>query len=333
MKTPVFVSVVSAVLIIMTGPITPGFAQGCVVTCGDIDHDGSISIHDLTYLQLYLFPGNPPPPCPEEGAAWDGHELLTFSDEVFLTRWLFSGDFLPECPAPLGPLAPPEDTAFAVVVFEGASGAALEVPAGATSHELLLMYDFESPVEAFLVPLELRVGSDIPTVSVLEWGNGLNPDAGFRFFRDDGNGKAVLAADVIWQGWVSGYDMIARLELEFPAAAETRTISIDWTTMPPVQNNVEVHSRIVLPDGFDPASHRAPLLDTDCCVVRGDMNVNGEVTVSDVTEYVCFLFDGACPVLCDEAADFNDDGALNITDLTGLVDFLFRGGDAPPPCR
>lgn len=54
-------------------------------------------------------------------------------------------------------------------------------------------------------------------------------------------------------------------------------------------------------------------------VVRGDVNGDENVNISDVTALIDILLTGnEAPV----AADCNQDGAVNISDVTALIDFL-----------
>ncbi|MCH7948376.1 MAG: dockerin type I repeat-containing protein, partial [candidate division Zixibacteria bacterium] len=58
---------------------------------------------------------------------------------------------------------------------------------------------------------------------------------------------------------------------------------------------------------------------------RGDLNGDGMITVTDLTELVGLLFrTGQLPEPL-ELSDVNSDGSVNILDLTKLVDYLFRG--------
>ncbi len=64
--------------------------------------------------------------------------------------------------------------------------------------------------------------------------------------------------------------------------------------------------------------------------VRGDVNGDGVLTVSDAIVILRVLFAGR-ELACLEAADAADDGVLNVADAIALLGFLFTGGAAPPP--
>jgi hypothetical protein len=63
---------------------------------------------------------------------------------------------------------------------------------------------------------------------------------------------------------------------------------------------------------------------------RGDSDSNGVVNVTDPVAALNFLFAGADPLPCLDAADANDDGGLNVTDAVFTLLWLFQGGTIPP---
>ena len=64
--------------------------------------------------------------------------------------------------------------------------------------------------------------------------------------------------------------------------------------------------------------------------VRGDVNNDGQVNISDVNRLFDYLFLGDLPPCEPDSADVNDDGVVNITDGSVLLHYLFNGGDPPP---
>ncbi|MDH4033371.1 MAG: dockerin type I repeat-containing protein, partial [candidate division Zixibacteria bacterium] len=70
-----------------------------------------------------------------------------------------------------------------------------------------------------------------------------------------------------------------------------------------------------------------------CCVgIRGDLNGDGRIDISDLVWLVDWMFTGGPPPPCLEQADVNADGVIDISDLVWLVDFMFTGGPPPIPC-
>ncbi|HPM38290.1 MAG TPA: hypothetical protein PK186_12105 [candidate division Zixibacteria bacterium] len=70
----------------------------CCALRGDVTHDGSLAVSDLTYLTAYLFRGGPAPLCPPEAdLVVDG--AIKVSDLTFLVSYLFRGGPAPTpCP-------------------------------------------------------------------------------------------------------------------------------------------------------------------------------------------------------------------------------------------
>ena len=65
--------------------------------------------------------------------------------------------------------------------------------------------------------------------------------------------------------------------------------------------------------------------------IRGDVNLDFNVQVSDAIVALAHLFDGGA-ALCQDAADANDDGVLDISDPIRVLQHLFvGGGDLPDP--
>jgi formylglycine-generating enzyme required for sulfatase activity len=62
--------------------------------------------------------------------------------------------------------------------------------------------------------------------------------------------------------------------------------------------------------------------------IRGDVDIDGSVELSDAIALLSGLFGGA-RLRCRDAADVNDDGLLDITDPIHLLNFLFLGGRRP----
>jgi len=63
--------------------------------------------------------------------------------------------------------------------------------------------------------------------------------------------------------------------------------------------------------------------------VRGDINGDGGVNLTDSIFLLNHLFQGGPAPSCMKAADVNNDGNVNLTDSIFLLNFLFQGGTIP----
>jgi hypothetical protein len=64
--------------------------------------------------------------------------------------------------------------------------------------------------------------------------------------------------------------------------------------------------------------------------IRGDVDGDGKVQLTDAVMAAEFLFKAGPTPACLDAADANDDGELDVSDPVYLLFFLFIGGPAPP---
>ena len=56
--------------------------------------------------------------------------------------------------------------------------------------------------------------------------------------------------------------------------------------------------------------------------MRGDVDQDGRVTISDVTALIDILLSGET---APQTADCNQDSSVNISDVTALIDYLLSG--------
>ena len=59
-------------------------------------------------------------------------------------------------------------------------------------------------------------------------------------------------------------------------------------------------------------------------VLPGDLNDDGEVNISDISELIDVLLVGTADEELLARADVNSDGEINISDVSDLIDFLLR---------
>ena len=67
----------------------------------------------------------------------------------------------------------------------------------------------------------------------------------------------------------------------------------------------------------------------DTTFVRGDVNADGTVDLSDPILALFWLFQDAPDLPCLDAADADDNGAIEITDALRILNFLFLSGNRP----
>ena len=63
----------------------------------------------------------------------------------------------------------------------------------------------------------------------------------------------------------------------------------------------------------------------------GDVNVSGDIGISDITYFVGYMFNFEPAPNPIQAGEINGDGEITISDLTYIVDYLFNSGN-PPVC-
>ena len=59
--------------------------------------------------------------------------------------------------------------------------------------------------------------------------------------------------------------------------------------------------------------------------LRGDVNGDGSVSISDVTALIDYLLSGDASAINTDAADCNRDNGVSIADVTVLIDYLLSG--------
>ena len=59
--------------------------------------------------------------------------------------------------------------------------------------------------------------------------------------------------------------------------------------------------------------------------LRGDVNDNGLVDITDVTALIDYVLGGDASAINMDAADCDEDGFVNITDVTALIDYVLSG--------
>ena len=67
----------------------------------------------------------------------------------------------------------------------------------------------------------------------------------------------------------------------------------------------------------------------DHIYLRGDVNGDGRINISDPIALGNYLFSGGNRPPCMKACDANNDGSVNVSDSIFLYNYQFSGGSAP----
>jgi hypothetical protein len=142
-------------------------------------------------------------------------------------------------------------------------------------------------------------------------------------------------------GWPPGSNpppnaCTAVLEYPPPAASDRDSPPVQVVCDPPSGTKLPMGTHVVTCRARDAAGNESTCTFTVRVVlglrafVRGDSNADSLCDIADAVWTVSYLFLGAPPPTCDDAADSNDDGRYNLADAVYVLDFNFRGS-APPP--
>ena len=110
------------------------------------------------------------------------------------------------------------------------------------------------------------------------------------------------------------------LLLEYCNDNQTATYNY-WGKSLYTQIEEEIYHKVDQPDlglvTFDPA------------ILLGDVNLDGQVSVSDIVYLINYLFKGGPAPQIFIVADVNRDGRITVSDVVYLINYLFKGGPAP----
>ena len=134
--------------------------------------------------------------------------------------------------------------------------------------------------------------------------------------RSHNNQKCLVVLNL---GTSSASTTVTGLEAgEWKRAIDVENISVGLTAIPVTFSATQ---SFVLPaGGYQVYIKGEPMED----FLRGDVNGDGEVNISDITALVDILLGGSMDKYPFERIDVNGDGEINITDVTILVDLLIK---------
>ncbi len=104
------------------------------------------------------------------------------------------------------------------------------------------------------------------------------------------------------------------------ATTDANTYQADWL------NAEVIDSRHVAIYQYYPGGHLTLWrLTKQGGILRGDVNEDGAINISDVTALIDYLLSGSTDGINLDNTDCNADSAINISDVTALIDFLLSG--------
>ena len=195
---------------------------------------------------------------------------------------------------------------------------------------------------------------------------------GFRVYSPDGATWQPIVLDTVSHGWRARFDLILEINYWSANGSGADTAGINGDRMmgsgiPPPFNalvwwietkvyQADIGKHLCIDSSFQPPPPGTrPWLWTEdigssfvpgwsgphcfeiaaCCNhdgIRGDVNYDMKLNVSDLTYLVSYLFKGGPAPPCFEEGDVNGDSTINVSDLTYLVAYLFKGGSPPALC-
>jgi hypothetical protein len=140
-----------------------------------------------------------------------------------------------------------------------------------------------------------------------------NPPFNHQLIPATGLALTIAKAKIEVIGQPTG-DQIVELELA------------DGLGAPPIRNLFVIGNQSIAPDK---QNGRVMLL-VDGPFMRGDVNGDGRLDISDPIAMADWLFRGSRQLACTKAADSNDDGRTNMGDMIYSLLYLFDGGPILP---
>ena|GEM_PF-7123226 len=121
-----------------------------------------------------------------------------------------------------------------------------------------------------------------------------------------------------------------------------QSINDDWSTLDCYSSNIcSIDNLHLLSIDQSYPTYKIAIADSAyapagaCCVVPGDINDDGKVTVGDPVFLITYIFRGGPEPNCGTTADTNNDCNINVGDAVYIINYIFRGGPPPDciPCK
>lgn len=158
-----------------------------------------------------------------------------------------------------------------------------------------------------------------------------------RIAMDSADGYLVVWGDfryyTNWNLWAQRFNSSVQ-----PQGANYRVNMSPGTVYFGEMHDITIHGNTVAVSWIDNRdySHNkadvyAKLLDLDKIgyYYRGDVNLDGTVSVGDIIYLINYLFRNGWGILPEWTGDANSDGKITVSDVVYLINYLFKGGPQP----
>jgi hypothetical protein len=334
---------------------------------GDANSDGNVTGSDSHYMLSYLFRGSEPPEC-LRAADVNDNGSLDISDSIFLLNFRYLGGPAPCEPFPepgtdssselpcreYTPTPPAEDPRYVLEVSD-----AIASSEGITT--ITLFVTNPTPIAGYFTSLVLDSGRFGSVSRVTDLSGALA--GGFLAARafggkvrvgfltsivdvvtiDPGELRPVLQIECCLESGLAAGDY--EVSAEGPEVTDAATgravlpaVSPGLLSVPVGLGDTGCESPADPPETPTCGEPDPPDPPTPVCLpdlpplafLRGDINLDGRVSLSDGLWLGSFLFVGGPVPPCCDAADVDDSGSLSLTDVVFSLNHLFFGGTEPP---
>lgn len=345
-----------AAALLLLPPVAPLHAVTDFVR-GDVNEDGLVSIADLTRLIGFVILEGESPIC-YDSADIDDDGQIALTDAIWLISFLFgpdgsnalpvpypdpgvdpTADTLPPCVIPQGE---PSGSELPHVFFFSEAGAGAEgfaVAPGQGPVWVPIRVTTPAPVEGLTISLGYETSQLDSLLLDFEEGVPNDHNADLR----------ISHVSPTFPGRVFGYIVMELLppldDATFPAGegllvghaviepsaglAVGSTIEVHFETLPPTGQEPPIRNEMVYggAGSIYPTTQSliAPVVPIETIFIRGDVNRDSRIDITDGIALLQYLFLGVTSgVPCLDACDVDDTGVLDLADALHLLFTLFQ---------
>jgi len=348
--------------------LSPGrsLAEETAFIRGDANGDGGISISDAHWSLGYLFRNKAAPSC-VKAADVNDNGVVDITDSIVILGHLFLAQGSPCEPFPEAGTDPTSDGLSCDSYGGGASvvddAARIEIVGGVAGDDgtvfLKVQVSSSRPVAGFSGVLSVQgnifaegQGADITEPgegrsdfrAAMAYGGKLSIGLLFSLIEDvtigPGTGVHVVDLSVKLRGAAAGeYALtlesgeLIDAETGMPIAAALSAGSIQVASPVAGWPDKQVDTQPLVCDNQPPDPPDPPDPGPSVDFLRGDVNTDGTVSISDALMVRRYLFNGDRAPPCFDAADADDSGKLDVTDVIYVLNQLLLedAGHMPPP--